>query len=371
MDATQATLADVNGALDRARAFMQSRRVAVAGDGRIVSVVAAPPGAPAPPPPDTTYVEPAGTARLTSPSRWAARAPEPQPQPASVSTGSFGGGSLGRRSRQLRARRGLGDGPPASPEEPLGPAAFSGGPSSPPGELRSRAQQLRESKSVSGTPANMASSASWAEQSGAGGRPVSPWRMSTAGSPARGAISARFSDYGVAESQSVRERAYQLLQMKKGNVDATAESWRGVPPPPSATASMRSFSPARPQARSPSRRASLARSAASGATDLVAAANQLDAEEARHVAEEVRTLFARNNVDIIAAFESFDRDGNRTIDPTEFRTGLTDLNIGLSAAQIDGVRTISTSLSSHPQIVDSDLRGSRSCCGWWTATATA
>ena len=92
---------------------------------------------------------------------------------------------------------------------------------------------------------------------------------------------------------------------------------------------------------------------------------------ARHVAEEVRTLFARNNVDIIAAFESFDRDGNRTIDPTEFRTGLTDLNIGLSAAQIDGVRTISTSLSSHPQIVDSDLRGSRSCCGWWTATATA
>ncbi len=61
-----------------------------------------------------------------------------------------------------------------------------------------------------------------------------------------------------------------------------------------------------------------------------------------HVAEEVRTLFARNNVDIIAAFESFDRDGNRTIDPTEFRTGLTDLNIGLSAAQIDGVRTISS-----------------------------
>ena len=144
----------------------------------------------------------------------------------------------------------------------------------------------------------------------------------------------------------MRERAYQLLQMKKGNVDATAESWRGVPPPPSATASMRSFSPARPQARSPSRRASLARSAASGATDLVAAANQLDAEEearaARHVAEEVRTLFARNNVDIIAAFESFDRDGNRTIDPTEFRTGLTDLNIGLSAAQIGGVRTISS-----------------------------
>ena len=374
MAGAHATLQDVNTALDRARAFMQARRAAVDG----AEAPAYQPPAPAPthsmiaaapqPEPTQQYAQPGPeedryaslparaavslVAASTTASPWA------QPALSSYSGGGPGTpGGLGQRSRQLRAMRGFGEGGSTysgSPEEGRSQAYAPSTPglarsSSPPGELRDRAQRLRESKSVSGLPP-AGSASPWAGGSTysaapspfAGGRANSPWRGA---SPSRGGGDG---DAGVSESSSVRMRAYNLLQQKKGmDAPSTFHMPPGAPgaasngggammeefsPPADADTTNRAMPPARPAARSP---APAQRREVAGPTpaELAKVANQ-------KLASDLKQTFLRNKVDLLEAFERFDADGSRSIDPSEFRQGLKALDLGLHDNQITGLLSV-------------------------------
>ena len=60
-----------------------------------------------------------------------------------------------------------------------------------------------------------------------------------------------------------------------------------------------------------------------------------DAVAGRKLAAEVGAIIERHNIDIVAAFDSFDRDGDRTIDPAELSAGLKRVMPGLTAEQLD------------------------------------
>lgn len=175
---------------------------------------------------------------------------------ASAAGGYGAPGGLAARSRQLRAMRGFAPDARSPAQSVFGAQSFvgfapttrgEGSPASPPGDLRSRAQRLRDEKSSPsswlspGTPASAESPYARRFGSAAGGS-VSSWR---AASPSR------FHGDGVAESQSVRMRAYNLLQQKKGLVPKATAGDSGPQTPNGAEGTARARSPARMEARSP------------------------------------------------------------------------------------------------------------------------
>ncbi len=294
-------------------------------------------------------------------------------------------GGLAARSRQLRAMRGAAAGGRSPGQSVVGSAygaqSFASfapstpGDGSPTGDLRSRAQRLREAKS---------GSASWVPppDSGTPVAPQSPYRFgSTAGgsvvsasgfraaSPWRGASPSRFTADNVAESQSVRMRAYNLLQQKKGPGAAASAIARNQ----SATAAgARPFSPARQEARSPAFQARSVRSvtpevareelfktsppranASVGVKDSLAMVHPAPAQAqerlmARHAAPgmdretekivtDLRAFFKTKRIDLHDAFSQFDADGNHEIDAEEFRQGLRKMDLGLTEQQISAL----------------------------------
>ena len=402
-----ATMADVTTAMSRARQFIEHRRAAVEEDvgefgfsGMATVAVAAhrmAAHAHHARPQDAQAEQDAAPSGQDARARFlaaggggggsifAAKAPAPEsspeeyPSPSSVAfsasrAGSYAGtpGGLAQRSRQLRAMRGFDPAARSPAPSAVGsaygaPSAASFAPSTPgngsPGELRNRAQRLRESKSSAswvapdyGTPSRLGSAATGGGASVSGARAASPWR---GGSP-----------NGVAESQSVRMRAYNLLQQKKGPGATPTAFGHPSPAPTAGAASARAFSPARPPAtRSPTpeapsplratatfRSASPARSTAT-ARPASPVANQLytrnpttgrDRLRARHttpgmdpeteqVVAELRTIFKSKQIDLYDAFGQFDTDGNHIIDAEEFRRGLKKLDIALTERQIDGL----------------------------------
>jgi hypothetical protein len=431
-----ATMQDVTGALMRARQFMEHRKAAVEEDvgefgfsatanvALVAHRMAAHAPAPAPAPfvaaGDFTHVRDTFAQLRGSPEEPAEVAPPPPPAPQSAYysaaaspvapapsgvyapsfAASYSGapgtpsGGLGQRSRQLRAMRGFA---PAerSPERSVagsayGAQSFAGfapatpgeaSVSSPPGDLRSRAQRLRESKSSAsvsvggfsgfGTPGGVTAAAESPYAAPFGGssvvggstaasgvRAISPWRG--------GASPSRFHGDNVAESQSVRMRAYSLLQQKKGmgGGGSVAASGFGTDTGNDSNGGTgyRAFSPARPEAQSPapSRRSSVGgRSAVSVASAAPVpapapapatttrsasavpsarhAAKGLDVETQK-LAAELRALFMRKRVDLLEAFSQFDKDGNHSIDTDEFRQGLLGLNLGLTDTQVSALQ---------------------------------
>jgi hypothetical protein len=343
-----------------------------------------------------------GTSALGGTSPGWAEARESHAAPSAV--GSYSGapgtpGGLAARSRQLRAMRALAPG--ATAAQSVVGSAYGGaqspfasfapstpGDGSPPGDLRSRAQRLREAKSGStswappdsGTPVGAQSPYRFGSAAGgsvvsAGSRAVSPWR---------GASPSRAIGDNVAESQSVRMRAYNLLQQKKGPGAATSAMARDQSAP---AAGARPFSPARQEARSPAYQVRSVRSvtpevaSASTATFVTAVApsemqaspspsytvdqlrtpgphssalqarrpataqDRLSARHAAHgmdretekIVTDLRAFFKTKRIDLHDAFSHFDTDGNHEIDAEEFRQGLRTMDLGLTEEQISGL----------------------------------